>query len=101
MSSTPKSRPELDLTNTSCPMAFVKARIYLDQRKNAEIIQILYEDTPANEPLVRSIQSLGHILVREQIDQENKKLTTTASHTPDRSRSDTLQLKRISIQVKK
>lgn len=52
----------LDLRGASCPMAFVKTKIHLDRLSNGDIATILYEDTLSNEPLVRSIRSLGHTI---------------------------------------
>lgn len=63
----------LDLRGAVCPMAFVKTRIHLDSLSNGDIATILYEDTHSNEPLVRSIQSLGHTIVEK---------TTVDPHTP-------------------
>ena len=101
MPTTPTSRPELDLTGASCPMAFVKARIYLDQRTDGEITQIQYENTPANEPLIRSIQALGHIVLPAKSKPENKAPEVTDTPIPDTSNENTLQLKCITVQVKK
>lgn len=97
MSSSSISRPDLDLTGTSCPMAFVKARMYLDQCKTDKIVQILYEDTPANEPLARSIQGLGHTLLPMGLEQGKAKNSSSVV----KSRAQTVQLKTIMIQVKK
>ncbi|WP_417450369.1 sulfurtransferase TusA family protein [Kordiimonas sp.] len=56
----PDLSQDLDLRGAYCPMAFVKAKIHLDSLSSGDTTLILYEDTPPNEPLVRSIQSLGH-----------------------------------------
>ena len=106
MPSTPTSRLELDLTGTSCPMAFVKTRVHLDQCENGEIVQILYEDTAANEPLARSIMALGHKIVPEPTAAKSAGTQSTdaeaaKTNSPARPRRNTLQLKRIRIQVKK
>lgn len=59
----------LDLRGATCPMAFVKTKIHLDKVTPGKIVRILYDLTPANEPLVRSIRSLGHnILSQKQAD---------------------------------
>ncbi|WP_417464123.1 sulfurtransferase TusA family protein [Kordiimonas sp.] len=50
----------LDLRGAFCPMAFVKTKVHLDKLSPGDVTTILFEDTPPNEPLVRSIQSLGH-----------------------------------------
>jgi len=106
MSSTPTSRPELnmaqlDLTDTSCPMAFVKARIFLDQCTAEKIVEILYQNTPANEPLARSIQTLGHLILPLSNDQWTNMSTANEPQKLEHSHANTLQLKRIIIQVKK
>jgi len=82
-------------------MAFVKTKIHLDQCENGEIIQILYEDTAANEPLARSIVALGHKIMSENIDTENPEFATVKPIISNRSHPNKLQLKRISLQVKK
>lgn len=55
----------LDLRGATCPMAFVKTKIHLDTLSPGEKTTILYEQTPGNEPLVRSIRSLGHLILSE------------------------------------
>ena len=92
-----KHVPDLDLTGTSCPMAFVKTRLYLDQKSNEATVDILYEDTKANEPLVRSIQALGHkIISTAKIPQNIHTLAST-----DSSSERKLQAIIISVQVEK
>ena len=60
----PKQPPyALDLRGAFCPMAFVKTKIHLDSLSNGDVTTVLYEDSPSNEPLVRSIESLGHTIV--------------------------------------
>ncbi len=44
-------------------MAFVKARMHLDQSPDGTIISIIYENTSSNRPLQKSIQSLGHTIL--------------------------------------
>jgi len=82
-------------------MAFVKTKIHLDQCKNGEIIQILYEDTAANESLARSITALGHRILPENLDTASKDFAKTYPLTFNHPRISTLQLKRIRLQVKK
>jgi hypothetical protein len=82
-------------------MAFVKTRVYLDQRKADQIIEILYENTVANEPLERSILTLGHSILPTDTDQKTGKSSATKNHTVDRPYQNTVQLKRIVVQVKK
>ncbi|WP_262692198.1 sulfurtransferase TusA family protein [Kordiimonas aestuarii] len=53
----------LDLRGAFCPMAFVKTKIHLDSLSSGDTTSIIYEDIPSNEPLVRSIQSLGHKII--------------------------------------
>jgi TusA-related sulfurtransferase len=61
----PNPNSILDLRGTTCPMAFVKTKIHLDQVTPGETVRIVFEPTPANEPLVRSIRSLGHHILSE------------------------------------
>ena len=63
----------LDLRGATCPMAFVKTKIHLDKLSPGDVTTILFEDTPPNEPLVRSIQSLGHkVLETTSVEAESK-----------------------------
>ncbi|MBO6506231.1 MAG: sulfurtransferase TusA family protein [Kordiimonadaceae bacterium] len=57
---------DLDLRGTVCPMAFVKLRLFADQLSAADTFSALYEDTHANEPLVRSIEGVGHKVLSNQ-----------------------------------
>ena len=51
---------EINLIGLKCPMAFVKCRIFLDSLAPKSICTIIYEANSSNEPLERSIVSLGH-----------------------------------------
>ena len=51
-------------------MAFVKARLFLDECESEEIIAILIDDTNSNEPLPRSLETLGHQIL--SIDKADK-----------------------------
>ena len=106
MTTTPTSRPDptiplLDLANATCPMAFVKSRLFLDKCRGGAIVEILYEDTPANEPLLRSIEALGH-----QISDNSANTMSNANSQPPfqnsvQTQSNTTLLKSIFILVKK
>lgn len=54
---------DLDLRGTVCPMAFVRLRLYSDDLAPGTVFKVLYEDTNANEPLIRSIEGIGHAVV--------------------------------------
>ena len=82
-------------------MAFVKTRLHLDTCSDDEIISILYEDTAADEPLIRSVEALGHKILSETTDTRDKIINTATQHTASRLDGAKLQLKRIRIQVKK
>lgn len=56
------SNIDLDLRGIYCPMAFVKFRIYADQLPDNTEFKVAYDNTKANEPLIRSIKSLGHLV---------------------------------------
>lgn len=64
MSETSK-KYDIDLRGTTCPMAFVKLRLFVDQMPNSATITVLYEDSPANEPLARSTLGIGHEVVSD------------------------------------
>ncbi|MBL4836396.1 MAG: sulfurtransferase TusA family protein [Kordiimonadaceae bacterium] len=90
----------LNLQGTSCPMAFVKARLYLDQKYNGDVIEILYDNTAANEPLIRSIQSLGHTII-SHTKRIEPSVTTTQHNNLNPHSARKIQLNKAIIQVKK
>lgn len=82
-------------------MAFVKTRMFLDTQTDGTKCTILFEETAANEPLVRSIKSLGHsVLIIEQAPL-NAQIESTFPSTAKKLAGDTLQLILIVVQVKK
>lgn len=58
-----KGQMDLDLRGMVCPMAFVRLRLYSDDLTSGTVFRVLYEDTNANEPLTRSIEGIGHVIV--------------------------------------
>lgn len=66
----PSRAIDLDLRGTVCPMAFVKLRLFADSLRAGDTFSALYEDTPANEPLIRSIEGIGHKILSNEIDKE-------------------------------
>ncbi|MBL4639459.1 MAG: sulfurtransferase TusA family protein, partial [Kordiimonadaceae bacterium] len=90
----------LNLQGASCPMAFVEARLFLDQKHDGEIVDIIYENTAANKPLVRSIQGLGHNIVSNLEDALASPTSPPENNTDPHSASK-LQLIKVRIQVKK
>lgn len=58
--SEPLDKIDLDLRGTVCPMAFVKLRLFADGRAPDTEFSVVYENTAANEPLIRSIEGVGH-----------------------------------------
>jgi len=95
-----KSQTELNLVGTSCPMAFVKARVYLDQCVEGDVVTIYYGDTKANEPLVRSISALGHSVLSQTHVPAAFLATAADQQTPTPPLSAEIQVKRIEVQVK-
>ena len=83
-----KQNYDLDLRGTICPMAFVKLRLFADQQPDGATISVLYEDTPANEPLARSTAGIGHKIVCEE-------------HTAGASENSAASLKIMTIQVRR
>lgn len=63
------SSVDLDLSGQFCPMAFVKFRLYSDSLLPNTKFTVAFEQTPANEPLVRSIVALGYNV--KEVSQEN------------------------------
>lgn len=61
-----KGQIDLDLRGTVCPMAFVRLRLYSDNLAPGTVFNVLYEDTNANEPLIRSIEGIGHTVISSQ-----------------------------------
>ncbi|NVJ98761.1 MAG: sulfurtransferase TusA family protein [Alphaproteobacteria bacterium] len=89
----------LDLRGATCPMAFVKAKIHLDKLVSGERTTILFEQIPSNEPLVRSIRSLGHKVLSETsiADAPQTKIDTCSQVLPP----DTdVQLTILEVEVK-
>lgn len=71
---------DLDLRGSACPMAFVKFRLFADAQSNGTVFTLLFENTPANEPLVRSISSLGHeVIMRKEIGTNTTTPNATAA----------------------
>ncbi len=95
----PESNIDLNLIGTVCPMGFVKARIFLDKQNSGDTVALLYEDTPANEPLIRSIGALGHKII-EQIPVTIPLLNTEVEKPKTPSASKEIQAFKLSIQVK-
>ena len=67
----PAQNIDLDLRGTVCPMAFVKLRLFADQLSAGDTFSALYEDTHANEPLVRSVEGIGHRVLGNEPYEEN------------------------------
>ncbi len=65
-----RQKIDLDLRGTICPMAFVKLRLFADSLRSGDTFSALYEDTPANEPLIRSIEGIGHKVLSSEITRE-------------------------------
>lgn len=66
----PSRTIDLDLRGTVCPMAFVKLRLFADSLPSGGTFSVLYEDTPANEPLIRSVEGIGHRILSNEITNE-------------------------------
>ena len=106
MTTTPTLRPDptialLDLADATCPMAFVKSRLFLDQRKAGETVEILYQNTAANEPLHRSILALGHEVSNRPVRSTDDMSLQQTAHKPVQTQSSTILLKSIFVLVKK
>lgn len=56
---------DLDLRGIFCPMAFVKLRLKADQMGGGATMNVIYEDTPSNEPLARSTTAVGHEVISD------------------------------------
>lgn len=91
---------DLDLSGTYCPMAFVKLRVFADQQNDDHIFTAVFEKTKANEPLIRSIQDLGHIILDQKIVPPNDgalKANLNEHHLSEKK----IALVIIKVQVKK
>ena len=91
---------DLDLSGQYCPMAFVKSRVFLEQCSTGEIVSIAFENSKANEPLIRSIESLRHKIVSRTTTLDPDKKTISAPLSNNLSPNDTVQLICIEVQVK-
>ena len=93
-------KPDLNLIGTNCPMAFVKTRILLDKKNAGDFVDILYENTAANEPLVRSIEGLGHTVISRATINVAPQITDLTKLV-NSSTKEKLQATRVKIQVQK
>lgn len=92
---TAQNTPDLNLVGARCPMAFVKTRLYLDTKTPGDLVDILFEDTAANEPLVRSIEALGHSVIKCEPFAQNVDTTKSVNSSPTKK----LQVITVEIQV--
>lgn len=58
---------DLDLRGAVCPMAFVKLRLFADGLRPGDVFSVIYEDTAGNEPLMRSIEGVGHTVLENTV----------------------------------
>tara|TARA_R110002050_G_scaffold59756_1_gene133194 strand:+ start:302 stop:547 length:246 start_codon:yes stop_codon:yes gene_type:complete len=79
-------------------MAFVKTKIHLDTLSSGDTTSILYEDIPSNEPLVRSIQSLGHKVISKTAVKPAS-LHPITGEKPGLQSNDRVQLTLLKIEV--
>ncbi len=89
----------LDLRGATCPMAFVKTKLHLDKVSPGKTTTVVFEQTPGNEPLVRSICSLGHTILSEKSVAASC-LADSDSVTDIPPPSDGVQLTILQIEVK-
>ncbi len=61
----------INLSGQVCPMAFVLTKIKLDQLQHGDQLEILFEDSKANKPLIQSIISLGHSIKQDTLSPKN------------------------------
>ncbi len=61
----------INLIGLKCPMAFVKCRMFLDSLTPKSMCIIIYEANSSNEPLERSIVSLGHTITATKNSSED------------------------------
>jgi hypothetical protein len=80
-------------------MAFVKTKLHLDQIPPGETTTVVFEQSQGNEPLVRSICSLGHIILSEKTVAASF-LTDDDTVTDIPPPSDEVQLTILEIEVK-
>ncbi|MFC4348706.1 sulfurtransferase TusA family protein [Kordiimonas lipolytica] len=90
----------LDLRGATCPMAFVKTKLHLDQVSPGGTTTVVFEQSPGNEPLIRSICSLGHTILSEKTI-EASFLTDDDAVTDIPPPSDDVQLTILEIEVKR
>ncbi|UTW55088.1 sulfurtransferase TusA family protein [Kordiimonas sp. SCSIO 12610] len=91
----------IDLRGITCPMAFVKARLFLDECASEEIAGILVDKTKSNDPLPRSIEALGHYLLSVTQVGTLEELQELYPHDASPFPETSLQLMLIKVQVKK
>lgn len=54
----------LDLRNVVCPMNFVKTKVFLEDIKNGETIEIILDEGDPLVNVTRSLKEEGHLIVK-------------------------------------
>jgi len=85
-------------------MAFVKAKLYLDAQPSDQIVELIVDDSEANEPLPplpRSIQEIGHQILSVKPCREEIISEINSSHNSKIPNAAHLKVLLIKVQVKK
>ena len=91
----------IDLAQARCPMAFVKARIALDRASPGDRIIFIFENHPANDPLSRSIEDLGHHVKEISSYVENPNTSNQNAQLSIETVPTITELKQMEVEVKK
>ena len=63
------STVDIDLRGMLCPMTFVKLRMALDRLPEGAECSALYDASPSNETVPKSVEALGHrVMSKNNID---------------------------------
>ena len=67
---------QLDITNETCPMTFVRTRLALDRMASGEILEIRLLGEEPRRNVVLNAEALGHTLLSDEPDQGGTRRVT-------------------------
>jgi len=66
---------KLDLRGEVCPFTFVKTKLALEELKNGEILEVIFDHEPAVKDVPKSVEAEGHkVLAIEKIGENEWKV---------------------------
>lgn len=65
---------QLDITNETCPMTFVRTRLALDRMPSGDILQVRLLGEEPYRNVVLNAEALGHVIISDEPDQGGTRL---------------------------